>query len=61
MAQTIGFIGTGTMGGAVVKAAAKCAPDTLFLLANRTAAKAEATLTRTESQTQKSCAFASPS
>ena len=40
--KRIGFIGTGTMGSAVALAAAKAAPDTLFLLANRTTAKAEA-------------------
>lgn len=40
--KRIGFIGTGTMGSAVAFAAAKAAPDTLFLLANRTTAKAEA-------------------
>ena len=38
----IGFIGTGVMGGALAKIAAKAAPDTQVLLANRTAAKAEA-------------------
>ena len=40
--ETIGFIGTGVMGGAVARAAAQAAPDKRFLLANRTAAKAEA-------------------
>lgn len=42
MPHTIGFIGTGVMGGAVAAAAAKGAPDALFLLANRTQEKAEA-------------------
>lgn len=40
--QTIGFIGTGTMGSAVAAAAAKGDPDALLLLSNRTAAKAQA-------------------
>lgn len=36
-----GFIGTGNMGGAMVRAAAKRVPGENLLLANRTAAKAE--------------------
>ena len=42
MSETIGFIGTGIMGGAVLKAAAKNAPDAQFLLSNRTEEKARA-------------------
>lgn len=38
----IGCIGTGTMGSAVMLAAAKGMPEAQFLLSNRTAAKAEA-------------------
>lgn len=38
----LGFIGTGNMGGALAKAAARKKTDTLIYLANRTAAKAEA-------------------
>ena len=42
MNNTFGFIGTGNMGGALARAAAKCmAPEALFL-ANRTPAKAQA-------------------
>lgn len=42
MYQTIGFIGTGNMGSAVARAAAKSGQAERILLANRTAAKAEA-------------------
>ena len=42
----IGCIGTGTMGSAVMLAAASAAPDAVFLLSNRTAAKAEALKSR---------------
>lgn len=38
----LGFIGTGNMGGAMVRAAAKRVPGKHLLLANRTAAKAQA-------------------
>ena len=40
--MTIGFIGTGNMGGALAKAAAKVLSGSQILLSNRTAAKAEA-------------------
>ena len=39
---TYGFIGTGNMGGAVAKAAAKAVGGGNLFLANRTPAKAEA-------------------
>ncbi len=39
--MTIGFIGTGNMGGALAKAAAKVLSGSQILLSNRTAAKAE--------------------
>ena len=39
---TFGFIGTGNMGGALARAARKHLPGEEILLANRTAAKAEA-------------------
>ena len=42
MFNTIGFIGTGTMGSAVARAVVKGAPGTSILLSNRTPAKAEA-------------------
>ena len=42
MYQTIGFIGTGNMGSAVARAAAKSGLAETILLANRTPAKAEA-------------------
>ena len=42
MFNTIGFIGTGTMGAAVARAAVKGAPGASILLSNRTPAKAEA-------------------
>ena len=42
MFNTIGFIGTGTMGSAVARAAVKGAPEASILLSNRTPAKAEA-------------------
>ena len=42
MNNTFGFIGTGNMGGALAKAAAKAMPAENIYLANRTAAKAEA-------------------
>ena len=42
MFGSIGFIGTGTMGSAVARAAVKGAPEASILLANRTPAKAEA-------------------
>ena len=38
---TIGFIGTGNMGGALAKAAFRSNKADVILLANRTAAKAE--------------------
>lgn len=41
MKNTFGFIGTGNMGGALAKAAAKAMPAENIYLANRTAAKAE--------------------
>lgn len=41
MKNTFGFIGTGNMGGAVAKAAAKAMQPEQIFLANRTAAKAE--------------------
>ena len=41
MAMTIGFIGTGNMGAALVRAAVKGMPEAEFLLANRTVQKAE--------------------
>ena len=42
MYQTIGFIGTGNMGSAVARAAAKSGLAETILLSNRTPAKAEA-------------------
>ena len=42
MKNTIGFIGTGNMGGALAEAAAKAMPAKSILLSNRTASKAEA-------------------
>ena len=42
MYQTIGFIGTGTMGSAVARAAARSGLTETILLSNRTPAKAEA-------------------
>lgn len=39
---TVGFIGTGSMGGALAKAAAKAVGGSHILLSNRTAAKTEA-------------------
>ena len=42
MYQTIGFIGTGNMGSAIAKAAARSGLAETILLANRTPAKAEA-------------------
>ena len=42
MKNTIGFIGTGNMGGALAEAAAKAMPAGSILLSNRTAAKAQA-------------------
>ena len=42
MFNTIGFIGTGTMGSAVARAVVKGAPGASILLSNRTPAKAEA-------------------
>ena len=42
MFNTIGFIGTGTMGAAVARAVVKGAPGASILLSNRTPAKAEA-------------------
>jgi len=42
MKYTFGFIGTGNMGGALAKAAAKVLPPEELLLSNRTFAKAEA-------------------
>ena len=42
MENTFGFIGTGNMGGALAKAAAKAMPADAIFLSNRTAAKAEA-------------------
>ena len=42
MSVIFSFIGTGNMGGALVKAAAKKLPGRSILLSNRTAAKAEA-------------------
>ena len=42
MKNTFGFIGTGNMGGALAKAAAKAMPGENIYLCNRTAAKAEA-------------------
>ena len=42
MFESIGFIGTGAMGSALARAAAKGAQGASILLANRTAAKAEA-------------------
>ena len=41
MNNTFGFIGTGNMGGALARAAAKALPAENILLANRTAAKAQ--------------------
>ncbi len=41
MAYLCGFIGTGNMGSALVRAAAKSAPASKLILANRTPAKAE--------------------
>ena len=46
MENTIGFIGTGNMGGALAEAAAKAVPAEAILLSNRTAAKAEALANR---------------
>lgn len=42
MKNTIGFIGTGNMGGALAEAAARAMPAEQIFLSNRTAAKAEA-------------------
>jgi len=42
MYQTIGFIGTGNMGSAVARAAARSTLAETILLSNRSAAKAEA-------------------
>ena len=42
MNHTVGFIGTGNMGGALARAAAKVLPPERILLANKTRAKAEA-------------------
>lgn len=42
MFSSIGFIGTGTMGAAVARAAVKGAQGAPVLLANRTRSKAEA-------------------
>ncbi len=42
MENTFGFIGTGNMGSALARAAAKAMPVSNIFLANRTAAKAEA-------------------
>ena len=42
MYQTIGFIGTGNMGSAIAKAAAKSGQAETILLSNRTPAKAAA-------------------
>lgn len=42
MKNTIGFIGTGNMGGALAKAAAKAMPAGQIYLTNRTASKAQA-------------------
>ena len=42
MAQKIGFIGTGNMGSALARAAAKSIPGASILLCNRTPAKSEA-------------------
>ena len=42
MKNTFGFIGTGNMGGALAKAAAKAMPADTIFLANRTAGKARA-------------------
>lgn len=42
MKQIIGFFGTGNMGGALARAAAKAVEPQTILLANRTGAKAEA-------------------
>ena len=41
MKNTIGFIGTGNMGGALAEAAAKALPGASILLSNRTASKAQ--------------------
>ena len=41
MNNTFGFIGTGNMGGALARAAAKAMPAENIFLANRTAAKAQ--------------------
>ena len=41
MFQTIGFIGTGTMGGVLARATAKGSPDSKLLFANRTPEKAQ--------------------
>ena len=38
---TFGFIGTGNLGGALARAAAKVLPGNEILLSNRTPAKAE--------------------
>ena len=42
MNHTVGFIGTGNMGGALARAAAKVLPPERILLANKTRSKAEA-------------------
>lgn len=42
MYHTIGFIGTGTMGGVLARAASKGSPDSRLLFANRTPSKARA-------------------
>ena len=42
MEMTVGFIGTGNMGGALARAAAKAVSGGQICLSNRTAAKAEA-------------------
>ena len=41
MNNTFGFIGTGNMGGALAKAAAKALDPKMIFLSNKTAAKAE--------------------
>ena len=46
MFESIGFIGTGAMGSALARAAAKGAQGASILLANRTSAKAEAPAAR---------------
>ena len=42
MYHTIGFIGTGTMGTVLARAASKGSPDSRLLFANRTPSKAQA-------------------